>query len=224
MLKFVPYYRVSSKVQLKGNGFTRQEEIIKNYINSLNDSEIIKEFWEVKSGRIAKKQIELQKAIITAKENNAILIVSDLDRLSRDAEFLIGLQNRNINFFACDIPDANFATLGNFAAWSQYENEKRANLVKNGMTERRNLSGEWRIGTINNEARAKGQISIKENAANNINTIRAAEFAKLLRIENPDITLLEIATRLNNSGHLTPRNKQFHKASVLKLFLFNPPK
>ena len=43
----------------------------------------------------------------------ATLLIAKLDRLSRDAHFLIGLQKAGVSFVAADMPEANALTVGN---------------------------------------------------------------------------------------------------------------
>jgi len=45
----------------------------------------------------------------------ATLVISKLDRLSRDAHFLLGLEKAGIDFVAADMPAANRMTIGMMA-------------------------------------------------------------------------------------------------------------
>jgi hypothetical protein len=47
------------------------------------------------------------------------LLVAKLDRLSRDAEFLLRLQKSKVRFTACDMPEANEMTVGLMAVIAQ---------------------------------------------------------------------------------------------------------
>jgi DNA invertase Pin-like site-specific DNA recombinase len=50
-------------------------------------------------------------------------LVAKLDRLPRDAHFLLGLQKAGVSFVAADMPDANKLTVGAMALVAQQERE-----------------------------------------------------------------------------------------------------
>ena len=51
------------------------------------------------------------------------LLIAKLDRLSRVAHFLIGLERSGVNFVACDNPQANRLTIGILALVAEQERE-----------------------------------------------------------------------------------------------------
>jgi DNA invertase Pin-like site-specific DNA recombinase len=52
---------------------------------------------------------------------NAILVIAKIDRLSRDAHFLLGLQKAGVRFVAADMPEANEMVVGIMAVVAQAE-------------------------------------------------------------------------------------------------------
>ena len=109
--KFVALYRVSTDKQGdSGLGLESQQAIVNRHVESV-DGEIIQQFVEVMSGRKAVRP-QLQAAIEMCQAYNATLIIKSLDRLSRDAHFLLGLQKSGVKFVACDNPHANELTVG----------------------------------------------------------------------------------------------------------------
>jgi DNA invertase Pin-like site-specific DNA recombinase len=52
------------------------------------------------------------------------LVIAKLDRLSRDAHFLLGLQKAGIDFVATDNPHATRFTIHILAAMAEYEREQ----------------------------------------------------------------------------------------------------
>src|SRR4051812_31092659 len=118
-MKFVAYYRVSTGKQ--DNGIEAQKQAVARYLASLN-CELLGNFEEVESGANNARP-QLAAAVKLAKAQKAILVIAKLDRLSRDAEFLLNLQNSNVDFVACDMPNADKFTVGILALVAQRERE-----------------------------------------------------------------------------------------------------
>jgi DNA invertase Pin-like site-specific DNA recombinase len=55
---------------------------------------------------------ELVKALQACRVYGAKLVIAKLDRLSRDAHFLLGLEKAGVDFVAADMPHANRLTVG----------------------------------------------------------------------------------------------------------------
>ena len=114
-MKYVVYYRVSTKKQEhSGLGLQAQKTIVENYLKNDNNN-VVAEFIEVETGKSSNRP-ELNKALSCCKENNATLIVAKLDRLARNLHFITSLQNANVDFIACDMPSANRLTIHIIAA------------------------------------------------------------------------------------------------------------
>jgi DNA invertase Pin-like site-specific DNA recombinase len=67
---------------------------------------------------------ELTRALAECRVRKATLVIAKLDRLARDAHFLLGLQRSGIAFTAADLPNANRLTVGIMAMVA--EEERRA--------------------------------------------------------------------------------------------------
>jgi len=120
MCKIVAYYRVSTDRQGKsGLGLEAQRQAVMDYARG---HEIIAEFTEVESGKNDARP-ELAKAIHHVEVTNSKLVIAKLDRLSRNAEFLLKLQNSGVPFVAADMPDADNFTVGILALVAQRERE-----------------------------------------------------------------------------------------------------
>jgi DNA invertase Pin-like site-specific DNA recombinase len=83
---------------------------------------IIARFAEVESGRNPDRP-ELGKALHLAKVTGATLVIAKLDRLSRNAAFLLTLRDSGVRFVAVDMPEANDLTVGIMALVAQAERE-----------------------------------------------------------------------------------------------------
>jgi hypothetical protein len=87
-----------------------------------HDGRIFASIEEVESGK-RNDRPQLEAAITRAKILGATLLIAKLDRLSRDALFLLTLQKAGVDFVACDMPDANNFTIGIMALIAQHERE-----------------------------------------------------------------------------------------------------
>ena len=83
---------------------------------------LLARFTEVESGRNADRP-ELQRALHLAKVTGATLVIAKLDRLSRNAAFLLTLRDSGVKFAAVDLPEANDLTVGIMALVAQQERE-----------------------------------------------------------------------------------------------------
>lgn len=118
--KFVSYYRVSTARQGRsGLGLKAQRQAVHDYLNG-NGFEIVEEFTEVESGKKDDRP-ELERALASCRLHQATLVIAKLDRLSRDAEFLLRLQKGAVPFVAADMPEANEMVVGIMAVVAQAE-------------------------------------------------------------------------------------------------------
>ncbi len=121
--KFVSYLRVSTDKQgQSGLGLEAQREACRQHMASIAGATLVQEFIEIESGK-HNDRVELANAMRMAKAYGATLLIAKLDRLSRDAHFLIGLERSGVNFIACDNPQANRLTIGILALVAEQERE-----------------------------------------------------------------------------------------------------
>jgi DNA invertase Pin-like site-specific DNA recombinase len=81
---------------------------------------LLAEFVEVESGKRDDRP-RLAEALALCRLHNAVLVIAKLDRLSRDAHFLLGLQKAGVRFVAADMPEANEMVVGIMAVVAQAE-------------------------------------------------------------------------------------------------------
>jgi DNA invertase Pin-like site-specific DNA recombinase len=89
----------------------------------------LREFTEVESGKKAARP-ELAKALAMCRLRGARLVIAKLDRLSRNAHFLLGLKESGVDFVAADMPNANRLTVGIMAMVAEDEAQRISERTK----------------------------------------------------------------------------------------------
>ena len=121
--KFISYLRVSTAKQgASGLGLEAQRKAVDDHLNG-GRWEHVREFVEIESGKRDDRP-KLAEVMALSRLHGATLLIAKLDRLSRDAHFLLGLQKAGVDFVACDMPTANRLTVGILAMVA--EEERRA--------------------------------------------------------------------------------------------------
>nr|WP_321182344.1 recombinase family protein [Methylobacterium sp. Leaf122] len=106
MSSFVAYLRVSTQRQGRsGLGLEAQRKAVADFLAG-GSWRHVAELVEVESGaRDARPR--LAEALALCRLHGATLVIAKLDRLSRDAAFLLNLQKAGVRFVAADMPEAN---------------------------------------------------------------------------------------------------------------------
>lgn len=236
MKKFVGYYRDFKATQgLGGMNLDAQIECVKEYVSFRG--ELIKEFTEDETGIRKKKRIEIYKAIEWAKKENAVMIVSKLDRLVRDVQFTSALLYSDVEFICCDYAGVNNLTIQIISVIAENEAKIFSNQIKAGLKakkariESKNYTnkdgsymktdnkGKFRLGNPNGfktEHQQLGVQKIKENALNDKSNRRAMKVVFVKRKQG--FSYQEIATYLNKSGYTTRYGKEFNPIQAQRLF------
>lgn len=123
MTKYVAYYRVSTKRQgLSGLGLEGQRNTATTYLRSVTGSKLIAEFIEVEHGtRKGNNRPKLQEALSACRIHGAKLVISKLDRLSRNVAFLSQMMEAGVDFVCCDNPNATRLTIHILSAVAEDE-------------------------------------------------------------------------------------------------------
>ena len=130
--RLVAYERVSTARQgLSGLGLEAQRKAIEDFATS-RGAKVLARFTEVESGRKADRP-ELAKALHHAKVTGAVLVIAKLDRLSRNAAFLLALRDSSVRFVAVDMPEANDLTVGIMALVAEAEREAISRRTKDAL-------------------------------------------------------------------------------------------
>lgn len=130
--KFIAYYRVSTKRQgQSGLGLEAQRDAVHEFISG-PDASLIEEYTEVESGK-RNDRPELERALASCRIHGGTLIIAKLDRLSRNAAFLLTLRDSGADFVCADMPDANNLTVGIMAVIAQDERERISQRTKEAL-------------------------------------------------------------------------------------------
>jgi DNA invertase Pin-like site-specific DNA recombinase len=216
----VVYYRVSTARQgASGLGLEAQRVAVEALCTSRGWSIIAPPFQEVESGKRSDRP-ELLKALEQAKLTGARLVIAKLDRLSRDATFLLTLQDSGVRFVAADMPDANDLTVGIMALVARQERQAISRRTKEALAIAKARG--VRLGNPNGAAafRRAGKGTGAAIAAVSANaTSRADQLRPVIqRLQAGGVASLGgLAAALNEEGILTPRGGRWHASSVRNL-------
>lgn len=225
-MKLVSYLRVSTKKQGEsGLGLDAQRTAIDAYAAQRRGA-VVQTFIEIESGKLNQRP-ELANALHLAKVTGATLVIAKLDRLSRNAAFLLALRDSGVRFVAADLPDANDLTVGIMALVAQQEREAISRRTKDALAAAKargvrlgNPNGAQALQRAGRGNEASVQ-SIQKAANSHAQDLRPV--IQALAAEGKT-SLGAIATALNERGMLTPRRARWHKTSVRNLLdrLANP--
>ena len=122
-MQYIAYYRVSTKRQgQSGLGLEAQQSAVAHHIGSTG-GKLVGEFKEVESGRKDDRP-QLKEALEEAKQVGATVIIAKLDRLGRRASYILRLIDESgVEFYICDMPNADKLTITILAAVAEREAE-----------------------------------------------------------------------------------------------------
>jgi DNA invertase Pin-like site-specific DNA recombinase len=119
---FVAYYRVSTEHQARsGLGLEAQQHSVRTHLSAVR-GQLVAEHIEVETGK-RNDRPKLALALAACRIHGSTLIVAKLDRLSRNAAFLLALRDSEVDFIAADMPEANRLTVGVLAVVAEHERE-----------------------------------------------------------------------------------------------------
>jgi DNA invertase Pin-like site-specific DNA recombinase len=218
-MRIIGYERVSTARQgASGLGIEAQRQAINGFVAQRNATPIAR-FTEVESGRNSNRP-ELGKALHLAKVTGATLVIAKLDRLSRNAAFLLTLRDRGVKFAALDLPEASDLTVGIMALVAQQERDAISKRTKEALAVARSRG--VRLGNPNGSAalRQAGKDGAPLRAAIARNADRHAQDVApvVADIRSSGATSLRaIAAELNVRGMLTRRGGGWHVSTVTNL-------
>jgi DNA invertase Pin-like site-specific DNA recombinase len=118
--RFISYVRVSTARQgASGLGLEAQRSAVNAYIAGQH-GKLLDEFREIESGKKDDRP-QLAAALAACRKTKAVLVIAKLDRLARRVSFISALMDGDVDFVACDFPQANRLTLHILAAVAEHE-------------------------------------------------------------------------------------------------------
>jgi len=218
MGRAVAYLRVSTQQQQRsGLGIEAQRAAIERFA-AAESLTIIEEYAEFETGKGADaldRRPQLAAALAAARRAKCSIVVSKLDRLSRDVAFVSGLMAQRVPFIVAELGrDADPFMLHLYAALAEKERRliserttaalqaKRASGAKLGNP--KNLCVAGSLGRI-----AQAQLA-DEFATHLMPLIQAIRNAGALTLE-------QIASALNGRGVRPARGGKWHRSSVRNL-------
>ena len=218
MERAVAYLRVSTQQQQRsGLGIEAQRAAIERFV-AAESLTIIEEYAEFETGKGADaldRRPQLAAALAAARKAKCSIVVSKLDRLSRDVAFVSGLMAQRVPFIVAELGrDADPFMLHLYAALAEKERRliserttaalqaKRASGAKLGNPT--NLCVAGSIGRL-----VQAQVA-DEFATHLMPLIQAIRNAGALTLE-------QIASALNGRGVRPARGGKWHRSSVRNL-------
>lgn len=224
MQKYIAYYRVSTDRQGKsGLGIEGQREMVRQFLASSDGYPPFAEFVETESGR-KNTRPELVKALAACRVHGATLIIAKLDRLARNAQFLMELvdnSERTPRF--CDFPSIPEGAAGRFmlqqmAAVAELEAGLISERTKAALRAKVARDGQWNRKAKHHLVPGAGQEAAVKAAKDKADQ-KAADLASYIEgLREGGVTSLNALARLLNSqGIPTPRGGQWTATAVKRV-------
>jgi DNA invertase Pin-like site-specific DNA recombinase len=214
--KSISYLRVSTGKQgHSGLGIEAQREAVRVFLNGRKP---VREYIEIETGK-RNDRPKLAEAIQVCRTFKARLVIARLDRLGRNAHFLLGLKEAGVDFVACDNPDTNKFTVGIRAVTAEEESRLISERTKAALAaaKRRGVKlGGWKGKPMAKRVRLMGTEALQQRAAS-----KAADLAPIIRelqAGGAD-SFRTIAAGLNNAGVPTARGRGEWSATQVKRVL-----
>jgi DNA invertase Pin-like site-specific DNA recombinase len=215
MERTVAYLRVSTQRQQRsGLGIEAQRATIARFAE-IEGFSIIGEYVEFETGKGADaldRRPQLAAALAAARTAKCCVLVSKLDRLSRDVAFVSGLMAQRVPFIVAELGrDADPFMLHLYAALAEKERRLISERTKAALAVKRSSGA--KLGNPSNILTA-GLLGrqVQVTAANEF-VVRLLPVVEAIR-RTGATTLEEISRALHERGVRTPRGARWHVSSV----------
>ena len=217
----IGYIRVSTKRQGRsGLGLEAQLAALDDYRRECG-GRVLCTYKEIETGKTADRP-ELAKAIAHARRSGGTLVVAKLDRLARNAGFLLTLQASGLPMAFLDLPGANEFTVGVMALVAQHEAKMISDRTKAALAaykRRGGLLGASRpeCRNLTKAARARGRQAASQVIAERARQAYADLLPAMREWRQLGLTQQAIADKLNEQGQTTRRGNPWSQTQVLRV-------
>ncbi|MCE9531626.1 MAG: recombinase family protein [Planctomycetes bacterium] len=226
MKKIVGYTRVSTARQgQSGLGLEAQQTAINTYA-AQHGCEVIATFIEIESGR-KNDRPQLAKAIATAKRKKATLLFAKVDRLARNARFLLTVVESGADVVFCDLPNIPPGPTGKFiltqmASVAELEAGLISKRTKDALVAARARGS--KLGAENERCRNLTRESVlrgAEAAGKAVSQLAREAYEdllpRILALRLSGESFAQIAVKLNEDGQTTRQGKPLNAMTVLRI-------
>jgi len=214
----VAYLRVSTQRQQRsGLGIEAQRAAIERFAKA-EDLTIISEYTEAETGKgsdALDRRPQLAAALAAARKAKCSIVVSKLDRLSRDVAFVAGLMAQRVPFMVAELGrDADPFMLHLYAALAEKERRLISERTRAALQAKRAVGAALGNRTNIREAGQSGR-AVQVRAADEFAAAILPELAAVRRAGAS--SLAEIADALNGRGIRSASGGKWHRSSVRNL-------
>jgi DNA invertase Pin-like site-specific DNA recombinase len=218
MDRAVAYYRVSTRQQHRsGLGIEAQRATVTRFAET-ESIQIIAEYVEAETGKGADaldRRPQLAAALAAARNAKGCVLVSKLDRLSRDVAFVSGLMAQRVPFIVAELGrDADPFMLHLYAALAEKERRLISERTKAALAIRKASGGKLGNPTNIREAGQIGRTALIEAADDHARSL--LPLLRTLRAQGT-ITIGAMTRSLNERRVPTPRGSRWHVSTVANL-------
>jgi DNA invertase Pin-like site-specific DNA recombinase len=205
MKEFIAYRRVTVSEQRRpAVRLEAQAAAILLFVQARNGV-LLRDFVEREAGRgsdVPERRPQLQEAIALAKKRNSVLVVSSLDRLSRDVGFLSGLLESGVEFAAAAMPDADAFMLQIYAGVEQRSREQIAGRISAALQAKKraalaggkpNPLGNTATLQPHNKQRSESAQAFADRLAPTLNGYRSAGMTQRRMVEELNVQGIQTA-------------------------------
>lgn len=226
-IQLIAYYRVSTQRQGdSGLGLDAQRAAVAAYAQHIG-AIVGSEYQEIESGR-RNDRPQLSLALVDARARKGTLVVAKLDRLARDARFLLGLVDTGVPIVFGDLPElaagdpiVGRLTLTVLAAIAEFEARRIAQRIREAAAAKKARGGimGWAtrkdgLNPMTDEHRRQGSAAARE-----VNLAAALEYRHLMQpviwqLQAQGMSLAQVAAELNARGYTTRRGRPWSLSTV----------